>query len=104
MTGTLIVSHIRDRLGEPLCIVRNLPGLDAERRPEQLEALARQLVCAARDAQSGATGERQYPNLNDAAPRHPATPSFLEYPDAPTYDDACNFEPVGIDSEGGSHD
>lgn len=129
MTASLIVQHIRDRRGSPLCIVRNLPGLDAERRPEQLEALARQLVCAARDAQSGAAGERQYPEPAATAIRHLTTPGYLEYPDPPIFDESASFDPapfrdrlpirpgrggidelsipaypVGIDSEGGSHD
>lgn len=36
-----------------------------------------------------------------APPRHPATPNYLEYP---TFDESCGFDPIGIDSEGGSHD
>lgn len=80
LTKPLIVRHVRDRNDKPLCIVHNLPGLDAELHPDRLEALGRQLIYAAHDARLGAQGERQYPD--DAAPvRHEATPGFFEYPD-----------------------
>lgn len=75
----LIITHTVDWSGRPLSIVHNLPGLDAEFKPEQLEALARQLVRAARDAQSGARGVREYPECEPTVIRHPATPGFLEY-------------------------
>ena len=41
------------RHGQPLVVVRNLPGEDAEMRPEQLRALAKALIRAADIAESG---------------------------------------------------
>lgn len=33
------------------------------------------------------------PECRTTAPRHPATPNYLEYP---TFDESCDFEPVGV--------
>ena len=96
----LIITHTVDLHGRPLSIVHNLPGLDAEFPPDRLESLGRQLIYAAHDARSGAQGEHQYPE-GATATRHDMTPNYLEYP---TLEESCDFEPVGIDSEGGSHD
>lgn len=57
----LTIHHTRNRHGDPLCLVRDLPGLDAEMTPADLLALARQLTYAAHDAQAGMTGEHRYP-------------------------------------------
>lgn len=59
-----------------------------------LRELARQIHQRAIDGQR-LEAEAAHP------PRHPATPGYFEYP---TFDESCNFEPAGIDSEGGSHD
>lgn len=72
----------------------NLPGPDDYMSHDDLVALARQIQQASIDNQ----------RLAYAPLRHPATPNYLEFPEPPTFDESCNFEPVGIDSEGGSHD
>ena len=69
----------------------NLPGPDDYMSHDDLVALARQIQQASIDNQRMA-----YAPLG-----HPATPNFLEHP---TLEESCDFEPVGIDSEGGSHD
>lgn len=33
------------------------------------------------------------PTCRTVAPRHPATPNYLEYP---TFEESCDFEPVGV--------
>lgn len=48
---TLEVTHTVDRTGKPLAIVKNLPGLDAEMRPERLRELAAALLAAADDCE-----------------------------------------------------
>lgn len=75
-----------------------LHGIDGEWMTNaQLVAMAQQIHQRAIDAQR-LEAEAAHP------PRHPATPGYLEYPDAPTFDESASFEPVGIDSEGGAHD
>ena len=44
--------------GKPLAIVKNLPGLDAEMRPERLRELAAALLAAADDCEPRPTTRR----------------------------------------------
>ncbi len=48
----LAVSFGRTYLNQPLAIVHNLPGGDAELQPAQLRALAAALLAAAQDCES----------------------------------------------------
>lgn len=63
----LTVVLTKDRHGEPLAVVRNLPGLDAEMTPSQMRFLAEALLVAADECESRPTGDgfsevtRQYP-------------------------------------------
>lgn len=43
----LHVQLTKDRHGNPLAIVENLPGLDAEMTPDSMRSLARALIMAA---------------------------------------------------------
>lgn len=52
MDDYLTVSHRATHDGQPLAVVRNLPGPDAELRPAQLRGLARALLCAAADCEA----------------------------------------------------
>lgn len=75
-----------------------LRGIDGQWMTNaQLLDLARQIHRRAIDCQR-LEAEAAHP------PRHPATPGYLEYPDAPTFDESASFDPAGIDSEGGGHD
>lgn len=87
----LTARHIQDRNGQPLAIVDGFPGLQAEMTRADLLEMSRTLHQMAIDLQW----------VTSEPPRHPATPGYFEYP---TFDESCNFEPAGIDSEGGSHD
>lgn len=51
MDPMLIIRHTEDRHRQPLAIVRNLPGLDAELRPAQLRDLGNALLRAADDCE-----------------------------------------------------
>jgi len=77
--------------GQAVTNLGGLPGPDDYMSHDDLVALARQIQQASIDNQ----------RLAYAPLRHPATPNYLEYP---TFEESCDFEPVGIDSEGGSHD
>lgn len=54
MNRTLIVKHTKDRHGEPLAVVHNLPGDGAEMSPAQLRRLARGLEAIADECDRGA--------------------------------------------------
>lgn len=68
MDMNLAVSFQRTYLNGPLAVVHNLPGSDAELRPEELRALAAALLAAADDCEAhhaeqgrkGITGGREY--------------------------------------------
>jgi len=55
---TLEVIHTVDRTGKPLAIVKNLPGLDAELRPERLRQLAKAIEEARSKKPSPDSGEQ----------------------------------------------
>lgn len=54
MNRTLIVKHTRDRHGNPLAVVKNMPGDDAEFSAAQLRKLAAALVQIAEVCDKGA--------------------------------------------------
>jgi len=54
MNPTLIVKHTRDRHGNPLAVVKNMPGDDAEFSAAQLRKLAAALVQIAEVCDEGA--------------------------------------------------
>jgi hypothetical protein len=67
--NNLAVSFQRTYMNQPLAIVHNLPGGDAELQPSQLRALAAALLAAAQDCEvhhaeqgrKGIPGTREYP-------------------------------------------
>lgn len=67
-----------------------LHGIDGQWMTNaDLRELARQLNQRAIDGQR-MEAEAAHP------PRHPATPNYLEFPEPPTFDESCDFEPVSM--------
>lgn len=83
----------------------NLPGPDDYMSHDDLVALARQIQQASIDNQRLAHAPLLFGGNwhrgTGIVSRHDMTPNYLEYP---TLEESCDFEPIGIDSEGGSHD
>jgi hypothetical protein len=53
MDQHLQIKHTKDRHGEPLAVVHNLPGLFAELNADQLRRLATALVWTAEECERG---------------------------------------------------
>lgn len=90
MTRTITALH-KPQGDQVVTALGGLPGPDDYMSHDDLVALARQIQQASIDNQ----------RLAYAPLRHPATPNYLEYP---SFEESCDFEPVGIGIEGGSHD
>ena len=92
MTRSITALH-KPQGDQVVTALGNLPGPDDYMSHDDLVALARQIQQASIDNQ----------RLAYAPLRHPAT-NYLEFPEPPTFDESCDFEPAGIGSEGGSND
>lgn len=84
----------------------NLPGPDDYMSHDDLVALARQIQQASIDNQRMANERPLLVGGNwhrgtGITSRHDMTPNHHEFP---TFEESASFDPVGIDSEGGSHD
>lgn len=85
MTGT---SNIQaNTMATNTGTLTQLHGIDGQWMTNaDLVVLARQIHQRAIDGQR-LEAEAAHP------PRHPATPSYLEYPDPPTFDESCDMDP-----------
>lgn len=118
MNRTITALHTLQN-GETVTALGNLPGPDDYMSHDDLLRLANQVQSAAIDNR----------RIAHAPLRHPVTPGYLEYPEPPSFDESCDFGPapardrlpirpgrggidelsipaypVGIDSEGVSHE
>ena len=70
--------------GRAVTTLGSLPGPDEAMRHDELVDLARQIHQASIDNQM----------IENTPKRHPATPGYFEFPDPPSFEESCDFDPV----------